>query len=91
MTRTTTLALFIGLLLGFAVAQLITCAQAESPATTVQTEDGVLVFVVDGKEAARIDVGGLHVRGDIAYGGTAIDYGASGFDAHVKTGGGHDE
>lgn len=89
MTRTTTLALLMGLLIGFAAAQLITCAQAQAPATTIQTENGVIVFVVDGQEAARIDKTGLHVKGDIAYGGMSTDYGSSGFEAYVKSGGGH--
>lgn len=90
MTRTTTLALFMGLLIGFAAAQLITCAQAQSPATTIKTNDGVIVFIVEGQEAARIDASGLHVRGDLAYGGTITDYGSTGFDAYVKNGGGRD-
>lgn len=78
----------MGLLMGFAAAQLITSVQARSLATTIQTDDGVIIFVVDGQEAARIDVTGLHVRGDIAYGGTTTDYGSAGFDSYVNKNGG---
>lgn len=41
---------------------------------------GVLRFLIDGKEVARIDARGLDVREDISYGGSIVDYGQAEFD-----------
>lgn len=37
------------------------------------------IFVIDGQSVAFLDKTGLHVRGDIAYGGSLADEGARGF------------
>jgi hypothetical protein len=67
-----------------------TAAASSSPPSPPQRvqliEDqnaGAVRVVVDGKEIARVDANGLHVRGDIAYGGVSLDYGGSGFDSYV--------
>ncbi|KWT91739.1 MULTISPECIES: hypothetical protein [unclassified Variovorax] len=74
MNRTTAITLATGALIGLAVAQLFPTAQAQSPETLIITsDDGVIVFIVDGQEKARIDAAGLHVNGDIAYSGAITD------------------
>lgn len=73
MTRTTTLALCIGAFIGFAGARLLPQAHATSPETLMKTEDGVIVFLVEGQEKARIDASGLHVNGDVGYSGAITD------------------
>ena len=90
MTRTTTLALMVGAFIGFAGAQLLPQAQATAPETIMKTEDGVIVFIVNGQEKARINATGLHVDGDIIYRGNITDYGHQGFAAHVNNAGGSD-
>jgi hypothetical protein len=67
-----------------------TAAASSSPPSPPQRvqliEDqnaGAVRVVVDGKDVARIDANGLHVRGDVAYGGVSLDYGGSGFDSYV--------
>ena len=85
MTRTTTLALCTGVLIGFAGAQCLPRAHATSPQTQIKTEGDVIAFIVGGREVARIDASGLHVDGDVAYAGALVDYGAAGFNAHVKS------
>ncbi|MNE18699.1 hypothetical protein D3C81_303450 [compost metagenome] len=47
-------------------------ASADNPAA-INTRDGVIRFMIDGEEQARIDAGGLHVKGDIYYSGTITD------------------
>lgn len=44
---------------------------------------GVLRFLIDGKEVARIDAQGLSIREDISYGGSITDYGQVGFDRQI--------
>jgi hypothetical protein len=73
MTRTTMLVLLTGVLLGLAVSQLLPAAQAKDPETLVKSEGGVIVFVVEGQEKARIDGSGLHVHGDVGYSGAITD------------------
>lgn len=90
MTRTTTLALCIGALIGFAGAQLLPQAHATAPETIIKTENGVIAFIVAGQEKARIDATGLHVRDEIAYGGSLTDTGREYFDDYVKNSGGRD-
>ncbi len=50
-------------------------AQAQAPETLVRAEPGVIAFIVDGREQARLDARGLHVDGDVAFTGTAVDTG----------------
>lgn len=40
---------------------------------------GVIRFITGGQEQAVLDADGLHVRGDITYGGVIADEGAGGF------------
>lgn len=47
-------------------------AQSTSQAT-VETHDGVIRFMIDGQEKARIDSIGLHVNGGLVYTGTTTD------------------
>jgi hypothetical protein len=50
-------------------------APAQAGATRIETDQktGVIRFVVKGREVARIDAKGLHVRGDIDYTGVITD------------------
>lgn len=41
---------------------------------------GIVRIIIEGREAAHFDAVGLHVRGNIDYGGMLTDYGHSGFD-----------
>ncbi len=57
-------------------------AQAQAPAVPVTTESAAIViegaaviFKVKGREQARIDDKGLHVRGDVVFTGMTIDSG----------------
>lgn len=53
---------------------LIKKAYAASETDTVILADrGVIRFMVDGQEQARIDAAGLHVNGDIGYSGSLAD------------------
>jgi hypothetical protein len=84
MTRTTTLTLAIGVSIGLVLAQLLPTARAESPEATIKTDGGVIVFLVEGQEKARIDTAGLHVNGDVGYSGVIADtvtYAPRGSDA----------
>lgn len=56
----------------------------------VDTEQNIVRVMIEGEEVGRFDKDGLHVRGDISYGGSLTDYGAKGFDAHTAHGGGGD-
>lgn len=40
-------------------------------------------FLIDGKEVARLDADGLHVREGIEYGATLTDTGTAYYDEHV--------
>ena len=76
---------FIGLLLS---AILITAAAVLSytaPAqqqTRVETDQatGAIRFIANGREEARIDKDGLHVRQSVQYGGTLTDVGEAFYD-----------
>src|SRR3954469_17715577 len=64
--------------LSLSAAYAAGAATAERPpATRTETDPktGALLFIINGKEQARIDATGLHVREDVAYGGTLTDYG----------------
>jgi hypothetical protein len=56
--------------------------------TTVIADEqsGAIRFMVNGKEQARIDGTGLHVRENVEYGGTITDVGVDSYDkaAHAK-------
>lgn len=43
-------------------------------------------FMIDGREVARLDTTGLHVRERITFGGNIEDIGAAGFDQHIGGG-----
>jgi hypothetical protein len=51
-------------------------------ATRIETHQktGVIRFIVDGKEVARFERDGLHVRGNIAYTGEINDIGQGNYD-----------
>ena len=53
----------------------VTASPAKQPATRIETDQktGVIRFIVNGKEVARIDANGLHVRGNVDYTGTLTD------------------
>jgi hypothetical protein len=53
------------------------------PQTQIETDQkaGIIRFIVNNREQARIDATGLHVRDNIEYGGTVTDTGEA---AHAK-------
>jgi len=67
-------------------------ALAEKPETArvmivPDQKEGAVRFVIDGQEQARIDATGLHVVGDINYGGALTDTGrpqAEGQDSNAR-------
>ena len=46
-------------------------------------EHGIVRILIDGKEIARFDSGGLQVRESVEYGGTMTDVGTAYFDEHT--------
>lgn len=69
------------LLLTFSISTVYALKRAfaqPEPVATVETAHGVIRFVIDGREIARIDADGLHVDGDIRYAGVAVDNGSKG-------------
>lgn len=54
--------------------------RAEAPSMIIDPEANAFRFFIDGKEVARIDQGGLHVRDDVTYGGAITDGGSAAFD-----------
>ena len=56
-------------------------AAAEQPQTRVETDQatGAVRFIVNGREEARIDKAGLHVRDSIEYGGAITDTGEAAY------------
>lgn len=52
----------------------------------VDEEAGTLTIVVKGRPVALFDERGLHVRGDVAYGGVLADEGQRAFEDRVKEG-----
>jgi hypothetical protein len=58
-------------------------SSAQLPATRIETDQkaGVIRFIVNGREEARLDATGLHVRNGISYGNTLTDVGAAGYDS----------
>jgi hypothetical protein len=51
------------------------------PQTRIETDQaaGTIRFIVGGREEARIDKAGLHVRGSIEYGGSEADIGEAAY------------
>ena len=63
-----------------------TASGAVEPAATrivVDEETGVIRFFIEGEEKARLDAAGMHVRGNVNYGGALMDYGRSGFKSQA--------
>ena len=57
-------------------------AGAASPTSTrIETDQktGAIRFIIKGREEARVDATGLHVRQHVAYGGSIIDVGQEGY------------
>ena len=54
----------------------------QQQATRIETDEktGAIRFIVNGREEARIDAKGLHVRQDVAYGGSIADVGVATYD-----------
>ena len=83
-------------LLGYDPAPLVTASAAAAytapaePRTRVETDQktGAVRFIVNGREEARIDTTGLHVRQRIEYGGMIVDEGQAGYD-HRQANAGH--
>lgn len=65
-----------------AMARPAYTAPAE-PQTRVEMDQkaGAVRFIVNGREEARIDTTGLHVRQRVDYGGVTVDEGEAGYDA----------
>lgn len=55
-------------------------AEQLPPRIELDEEAGVIRFIIDGAEAARLDAAGLHIRGNLEYGGTLKDSGPAGYD-----------
>lgn len=68
-----TLALLLAGMMGFGAAQFFAAAQAQAPQTLIKTEGGLMLFMVDGQERARLDAAGLHINGDVNYSGAITD------------------
>lgn len=93
MNETKSLQLFAIILIlvvcaAFAITAFLFNAQANAstdPAQRVSIvedqKDAAFRFIIDGKEVARIDGKGLHVRESIEYGGILVDVGAAEYDA----------
>lgn len=58
-------------------------ASDEGTRIVIDQESGVIRFLVNGEEQARIAPGGVQVRNSIAYGGTLTDVGTTPFDQRV--------
>jgi hypothetical protein len=67
---------FVGGMLGAAFRSSYD-ARADNISTqiVVDQQAGIIRFVIDDVEQARLDAGGLHVNGDINYTGTITDTG----------------
>ena len=60
-------------------------AAAEQPQTRIETDQttGAILFIVNGREEARIDKAGLHVQADVNYGGVLTDTGPAGYQQNT--------
>ena len=67
--------LAVASLAGFASSR----AAAPQPSTRIEADDraGVIRFIVKGREQARLDDAGLHVREGVGYGGSMTDTGTT--------------
>lgn len=54
------------------------------PQIITDEKTGTVRVLIGGREVLTIDAQGLHVRGDIEYGGLSTDYGESGFEETLK-------
>lgn len=73
MLRQFAIALVLGAALGFGAAHALSRAEASPPKTEVIAENGVIRFIVNGQEQARIDATGLTTKGNLGYSGALID------------------
>ena len=74
--------IFTSLLTAAATAALTAPAP---PQTRVEADRaGAIRFIVDGREEARIDAAGLHVRQSVEYGGVLTDTGEAYYDTPAK-------
>ncbi len=68
------LLLLIGLFLVFTPQSLKAEENKKQPVRIeIDQEAGHFTFIIEGEPAARLDKGGLHVLGNITYGGLLID------------------
>lgn len=56
---------------------------AQSLSIVEDQEAGAFRFLIDGKEVARLDGEGLHLRESIEYGGVLTDTGTAHYDEHA--------
>ncbi|MBA4173805.1 MAG: hypothetical protein C0511_14425 [Hyphomicrobium sp.] len=64
----------------FAQATAGSSAPSETVAIIEDHDSKSFRFVIEGKEVARLDQSGLHVRESIAYGGAITDVGIDNYD-----------
>lgn len=68
-------------LLAHAYAAGLAAPQSAQRAVIVEDQEAAAFrFIIDGKEVARLDGTGLHVRESLSYGGVLTDYGTGTFD-----------
>lgn len=73
-------------ILADAATRILTATAGESRTAIVTDEThGIVRVMAEGREVARFDAAGLHVRNGIEYGGTITDTGSAYFDQ--RTGG----
>jgi hypothetical protein len=60
---------------------------APRAAIITDEEQGVIHFIIDGREVARLDDRGFHVVGEIQYGGTLTDTGSAYIENYMAGGG----
>jgi hypothetical protein len=68
----------------FAKAKGVSAAPAETVAIIEDHDGKSFRFVIEGKEVARLDERGLHVRESIEYGGTISDVGVNTYQLPAK-------
>jgi hypothetical protein len=54
--------------------------QPEAPVMIIDPDSKAFRFIIDGKEVARLDEHGLHVRENIEYGGMITDVGVDSYN-----------
>ena len=75
MSRETVRALAIGMVLGASATGLISTVRAQAPATEsayMLSSNGVISFIVEGRQVARIDAQGLSINGSVTHSGALI-------------------